>query len=239
MPHLLRRLLNVFFPRTCASCGGDVPADGSHAVCDGCWAALPRWQGLACVVCGLPLPDGGARCRDCRRRRRAFRFLRSAGVYEGGLQRLVRRFKFGGRQDLSRPLGRLLADRWRDEPGLGPVDLVLPVPLHWFRERKRGYNQALVLARDFGRKTGLPVRGDVLARERATRPQTDLGRDERRENVEGAFRVRRPEAVKGKTVLLVDDVCTTGATIEACARALKEAGARRVGALTAARQVAF
>lgn len=216
-----------------------MPAAGSHALCDGCWEALPRWHGLACVVCGLPLTDGGARCTDCRRRKRAFRFLRSAGVYEGGLQKLVKQFKFGGRQDLARVLGRFMADRWREEPGLGPVDAVVPVPLHWLRERKRGYNQALVLARAFGRKADLPILGNVLRRRRATRPQTELGREDRRTNVADAFFVKRPELVKGKTLLLVDDVCTTGATLEACARALKDVGARRVGALTAARQVAF
>jgi ComF family protein len=133
----------------------------------------------------------------------------------------------------------MLFDAWGDHEGLGPVDAVVPVPLHWIRRRGRGYDQALLLAKDFSRRVGVPVEEGVLRRRRATKPQTELGRDERRENVRDAFEARRPEAVKGRTILLVDDVCTTGATIEACARALKAAGAKRVGALTAARQVPF
>jgi ComF family protein len=148
---------------------------------------------------------------------------------------MVLRLKFGGRAELARPLGRLMADLWRGEPRLGPVDGVLPVPLHWVRERRRGYNQALLLAKDFGRRTETPLWDGVLRRKRSTKPQTELGRESRRANVEGAFEVKRPERVRGKSLLLVDDVCTTGATLEACARALKAAGARRVGALTAAR----
>lgn len=236
---LLKKLLNVFFPRTCAGCAADIPAPADHGICDDCWNALPRWTGLSCAVCGLALPDGGARCRDCRRRRRGFRFLRSAGLYEGALQRLVLKFKFGGREDLARPLGRMLSDFWADEGRLGPVDGVVPVPLHWVRQRARGYDQALLLARVFGHGTGVAVWEGVLRRRRATKPQTELGRDARQENVRDAFDVKRRDAVRGKRILLVDDVCTTGATLESCARALRAAGARHVGALTVARQVPF
>ena len=234
-----KHLINIFFPRTCAACGGDVPTESPHALCGACWDALPRWTGLACVCCGLPLPDGGARCRDCRRRRRAFRFLRSGGIYEGSLKKLIRSFKYSGRQDLARPLAGLLAEVWIGEERLRPVDVVVPVPLHWRRERKRGFNQAAALAEVFGKKAGLPVLEGALRRRKAGRSQTELKREERRENVKDAFEARRPEELRGKTILLVDDVCTTGATLEACARALKEAGARRIGALTVARQVPF
>jgi len=235
----LRFLLNILFPRTCAGCRGDVPWGEDHSLCASCRDALPRWYGLTCIVCGLPLPDGGARCSECRRRRRAFRFLRSALLYEGSAGKIIKAFKFGGRQDLAVPLGRLVSECWREEPRLGAADLVLPVPLHWRRERSRGYNQAAALARVFAGRTGLPMRANVLKRRRATKPQTSLGREDRRENVREAFVVRHPNAVRGKTVLLIDDVCTTGATLEACARALKAAGARRVGAMTAARQAPF
>ena len=179
------------------------------------------------------------RCGDCRGRRRGFRFLRSAGLYEGSLQRLVLRLKFGGREDVARPLGMMLVDLWNGEPRLGPVDGVLPVPLHWARERRRGYNQSRLLAAVFSRKTQTPLWDGALRRRRATRPQTELDRGGRWENVEGAFEVRRPEQVRGKSLLLVDDVCTTGATLESCARVLKAAGARRVGAITVARQPPF
>lgn len=235
---IIKHAVNIFFPRACAGCGEDIPACSEHVVCDGCWQGIPRIVGLSCLVCGLPI-SGGFRCGDCRGGRRAFRFMRSAGLYEGPLKRMVRKLKYGGREDVARPLGRLLADLWESEPRLAPVDVVMSVPLHWRRERMRGYNQAALLAGAFGGKTGLPVLEGVLRRRRATRTQTELGKSQRGENVRDAFDACRPEDVAGLAVLLVDDVCTTGATLDACARALKKAGARRVGALTAARQVTF
>ena len=109
---------------------------------------------------------------------------------------------------------KVAADVVRPHTAIRPA--VVAVPLHWFRERMRGYNQAAALAGAFAAKAGMPVLEGVLRRRRATRTQTELGRRERGENVRGAFEVRRPEAVKGKAILLVDDVCTTGATLEAC-----------------------
>jgi ComF family protein len=135
------------------------------------------------------------------------------------------------------PLGRLLAEKMRESPELRVSEGIVPVPLHFWRERKRGYNQSELLAVSLGNLTGLPVERRALKKIRPTRSQTELSREERIENVAGAFAVRRPETVRGRTLVLVDDVCTTGATLDACASALKEAGAKRVLALTVARQI--
>ncbi|MBL0350899.1 MAG: ComF family protein [Elusimicrobia bacterium] len=204
-------------------------------LCALCVGAFPRWEGFSCRVCGIPLPDGGARCDVCRRSRRSFRFCRSGGLYDGPLRDALLRFKYGAREALGRPLGQWLALRWRERPELGKVDAVTAVPLHFLRRHARGYNQSELLALSFCAAAGLPYL-EVLRRARWTKPQTRLGRDARRENVAQAFRVVLPESVAGKKILLIDDVCTTGATLDAAAAALRRAGARWVAALTAARQ---
>jgi competence protein ComFC len=232
-----RELLNVFFPRTCGVCRADVPAQDEFALCADCRAAVPRWEGLLCALCGAPLPDGGARCFACRTGPRGFQLCRSLGLYEGVLKTALRRLKYEGKDYLAAPLGALLAEDWAGRPDYTRVERVVPVPLHFWRRRARGYNQAELLARSFCGWTGLPLDAGALGRRRATKSQTDLDRDARRENVRDAFEVRRAEGVAGKNILLIDDVCTTGATLDACARALRRAGAKRVLAMTVARQV--
>ncbi len=197
---------------------------------------MPLWAGLTCRVCGVPLPDGGERCFHCRKGPRAFRLCRSAGLYEGVLKTCLWKLKYGGRAYLAGPVGDRMAETFAGTVEFREAAGLVPVPLHFWRERRRGYNQAVLLAERLSERTGRPLL-NVLYRRRATPSQTALDREERFRNVADAFQTRRGADVRGKTLLLVDDVCTTGATLEACARALKAAGARRVYALTAARQV--
>jgi len=169
-------------------------------------------------------------CPRCRRRKSAVDRGRAAGIYDGALRAILHAFKYERRRTLAAPLAKLMADAGRDV--LAGADVVVPVPLHRARERSRGFNQA----RDLARRLGRPL-ADVLVRTRPTPSQTDLPAARRHANVRGAF-VVRPRARAGidrRLVVIVDDVSTTGATLEACARALKEAGAREVRALTAAR----
>src|SRR5690606_39095563 len=156
----------------------------------------------------------------------------SFGRHEGELRKLIHLFKYDQMQPLSVRLGDLLASV---EPRLDDVDLVLAAPLHWRRRRDRGFNQAGMLAARAARAWGLPFDPIALERTKATPPQAGLTRAERLANVRGAFRVRNPQAVAGRGIVLVDDVMTTGATLDACARALKRAGARTVTAVTLAR----
>lgn len=231
------KALNFLFPRTCVVCRRDVSERAAFAVCDSCWDDIPRWDGLICEICGLPLPDGGSRCFHCRRYARAFRFCRSAALYEGVVRTCLKLLKYNGREFLAKPLGRLMAERFAEWPELQRIEGVVPVPLHFWRKHGRGYNQSELLAKSFCASTGISLAEGVLKRLRATRTQTELKREDRFLNVENAFAVRRADAVRGRSLLVVDDVCTTGATLEACARALKTAGARQVCALTVARQI--
>jgi len=162
---------------------------------------------------------------------------RAAFAYHGSLREVVHCFKYRGKTQLFRPLGRLMQTAFLRFWQGRPVDLVLPVPLHRSRLRERGFNQALLLARGWRQGDGPPlppVDGGVLVRMRATASQAGLDRKGRCANIAGAFAVRSPERVEGRRLLVVDDVLTTGATVEECARALKASGAAAVDVLTLA-----
>lgn len=206
-------------------------------VCSSCLTQPePLRPEVFCVQCRTafhndrPLDEFG-RCRACRLGVRGFDAAYSFGEYGGGLRKLIHLFKFEGVLALERPLSQWLAVALpRDER----ADVIVPVPLHWRRRWRRGYDQAWHLGRALERRTGIPCQA-ALRRPRYTPPQTSLTRVERRDNVRGAFAVARPEAVRGRTVLLVDDVYTTGATLGECAKQLRAAGAKRVIVLTVAR----
>ncbi len=184
----------------------------------------------------FPLDDSG-RCALCRLGLHGFDAVYSYGSYEGTLRKLVHLFKYEGMRPLARPFGQWLA---RALPREAAFDLIVPMPLHWFKQWQRGFNQSELLAREIGRKWRVPVRS-VVRRRRATRPQAGLTNAKRRENVRGAFQMKkffskgRTHGLDGMRVLLVDDVVTTGATASACARVLKRAGAANVALLALAR----
>ncbi len=237
MPRFISHLLNFFFPRTCYVCRGDVPVPDSYPICRSCRLAIPKWPGLICQTCGIPLPDGGAHCYFCLSHKRRFQACRSAGIYEGPLKTCLLLLKYNGKESLAKPLGDMMADEWVHWPELHEADTVMSVPLHFWQKHRRTYNQSDLLAKAFCGKTNLPWIKNILFRKKMTRSQTRLKREDRFENMEGAFGLRDHEAVRGKTVLLIDDVCTTGATLDACAHTLRTGGARKVYAMTVARQV--
>ena len=177
-------------------------------------------------------PPPPAVCSACVADGPAYDYSRSAAVYGGVLREALHRLKFGGRRALARPLADLAVEQCGPSLPDG-IAAIVPVPLAGDRERERGFNQAALLAERVAQGLALPVRARWLARGRATRPQSDLPAAERSANVRGAFRAA--PAVAGRHVLLVDDVLTTGATLAECARALRAAGADRIGALTVAR----
>jgi ComF family protein len=202
-----------------------------------------------CTCCGEPFssregPDHF--CEQCLRRARHFRRARALAVYDGCLAALIQSFKYRGKVQLARPLGALLLGAFGFYWGSAGVDLIVPVPLHRSRLRRRGFNQALLLidrwpsmARAGAASLGsTAIEPRVLRRLRPTPPQTGLQRRERRHNLRGVFGLKDANRVKGRRVLLVDDVLTTGATADECARVLVQAGARWVDVLTLARTAA-
>ena len=228
---LLEPFLSLLYPPRCLVCR----ALGEAALCGTCLGQITPVADPACAVCGhtVELKDG---CLNCLSRRPAFVRARALGAYEGVLQTAIHHFKYRDRPQLAGPLGRSLATFARDHASqLNDLkfDALQPVPMHSTRRRLRGYNQSERLARVVGTELGLPL-CNALVRSRPTRPQVGLARAARCRNLAGAFTVRRPEEVRGKTLLLIDDVATTGSSLNECAVALKAAGAKAVYALTLA-----
>ena len=230
------QFLAVVFPSACPACGRLLRHPWRGPLCEPCWASLPRHRAVTCR-CGLPLAGGVSACPRCRRARQPFAAGASLGPYEGSLRVVLHQLKYAGRR---RAAGRL-AEALLEEPAVRALvatcDVLVPVPLHRRRRRERGFNQSALLAREVARRAGKATCPDALVRRLDTVPQAGLSAAARRRNVREAFAVdsRGRAAVAGRTVVLVDDVLTTGATALACARRLQEAGAREVRLLTVAR----
>ncbi len=230
-------LLDLFLPPCCALCGISLSGQGrGEALCPACLAGITPLAPPHCPRCALPFATAGGSdhlCEACSRRPPPFAWVGVAGLYAGTLRQAVHRFKFGGRLDLDRPLAALITRAAAAAVDDFAADVVMAVPLHSGRLRERGCNQSLLLAGKIGRRLGVPVVSRELVRIKATTSQQGLPEPERRRNLRGAFAVRG--CVRGRRVLLVDDVVTTCATVEECARTLRAAGAREVAVLAAAR----
>lgn len=234
---LLSRALDLVYPRVCAGCGDRVHGTLTH-MCWTCRSGLQVISSPFCRTCGDPV-DGEVNheyeCSWCAHGRPAFDLARSTVRYRGAVRRILQAFKYEKVTGLDRDLVPLLTGAVRVHYADVFLDGVVAVPLHPARERDRTYNQAGLLARGLARVLGLSSASHCLRRVRATRTQTNLKGRERRANVRGAFEARNADWIEGRRLLLVDDVMTTGATVDACAGVLKEAGAAGVYVLTVAR----
>ena len=225
---LLEPLLSLVFPARCVCCS----SVGLGWLCPGCCSGIVRSPGPRCGRCDLPLRDEGD-CPDCRSLSSSLVRTVAVGAYAGPLKRALQALKFERRWELCEPLARLLACRVQE--GLGEVgfDLIGAIPIDAAREALRGYNQAGLLAWRTAVRLGIPYRPGLLVRTRGGTAQSRSSRARRRPNVEGAFVVPAPQAVRGRRVLLLDDVMTTGATLDAAASVLAEAGAQVWGLVVA------
>jgi ComF family protein len=229
-------ILSLLFPEKCLCCRTvyDRKAEDLPGLCPDCEKDLPWLEPPFCPRCRQPLPAGtdSHLCQACLQDKHAFDLARAAVLYRGGIAGAIQRFKYHGDITLASELGLFL-----NQVDLSELlfDTIIPVPLHPKRLRKRGFNQAVLLGKILSRKTGRPMPLKALRRIRNTVPQVELHHSERQKNVRGAFAVRDPAVIADRNVLLVDDVFTTGATVNECARVLKKSGAGAVYVLTLAR----
>ena len=229
LTRMKRMALDLLFPRWCLGCGreGDI-------ICSSCYARLPQIEPPLCPQCGIPQPEG-IPCPACENQDHAIDGIRSPFRFEGVMRQAVHQFKYKNLRAAAEPLAELLWSYLKDNPVEG--DILVPVPLYGKRLRERGYNQSALLARELSRLSGLPLETNCLTRSRYSSPQAKAASaGERRQNVCGAFTCRNTN-LKGKRVILIDDVATSGATLDACAAALKDGGAAFVWGLTLAREV--
>ncbi|MGZ5438459.1 MAG: double zinc ribbon domain-containing protein [Candidatus Aminicenantales bacterium] len=227
----------LIFPSFCHICREPLEEAGEKIVCGACLAKLAPRGGPICPRCGRFHEGSGGDhlCARCAGQAPAFSAHRSCGVYGGTLRDVILIFKYRKYAPLSRPLARF-ADSClgADQTLWENADLLVPVPLHPSRKRDRGFNQSLLLARDLGLRRGLGVLTGALVKTRNRPAQAGLRAADRERNVRSAYAVKHADKVQGRTIILVDDVTTTGATIRECARVLKEAGAKEVRAITLA-----
>lgn len=239
--------LDWIYPPVCSICGDGL--EGGHALCDGCATAMPKIVPPFCEVCGEVFHgqiDGEFDCPNCKGISFHFEFARAAMDRSDEILELVHRLKYAKEIHLARELGKLACGAFEDRRlavALKEKWPLVPVPLHWRRQRDRQFNQAGEIARFVGEKTGLPL-WHCLSRVRRTETQTRLSRKQRMENLKGAFAIQKTwfweqENPLGKKpllgVILVDDVFTTGSTVNECAKILRKAGADRVAVLTVMR----
>lgn len=231
------KVADWFYPRTCPGCGEVSDRPGRY-LCWSCFTRLELHTQAHCNICGHAAEGDVAHvfvCSVCTAAKPAFDRARSAGRFAGVLREQLHQFKYNNALWLKDDLVDLLYGCLTAHFDPAAVDVVLPVPLHPVRQRERSYNQAALLAQALACRIGRRFDNRSLVRTRKTETQTRLDAAHRRKNILGAFSVVRPEWVRGRCVLLVDDVMTTGATLNECARTLKKAGARTVWTLTAGR----
>lgn len=228
-------LVYMLWPGVCDNCGVSVSPD-CDGLCQGCWQDLLKsCGGDYCRRCGRDVSSYGqlgGRCVICEEMQMSFDAIVRGGVYDGSLREMILKFKFNDRTELKSHLGRLVSSAFEGSEFRERVDYFVPVPLHWRRRLERGYNQSVLLCRGISQSKGI-INTD-LVRSRYTARQWLLSPAGRKRNVAGAFAVRRGHDFSGKNVCLVDDISTTWATLNECAKTLKDAGANEVFSVVAA-----
>ena len=206
---IISQILSFVFPITFSCCGTDLDASYGGRICASCMNAFPK------IV-----SDDAAY---------------SVFLYKDKARRLILKFKYGGKMFLAKDFGAQMANKFKELPFYDSIDCIVPVPLNIVRRIKRGYNQAELLSREISKLTQKPVAAKSLYRKKMTSPQFKLSKEERAKNVKGSFFVKNEEFIRDKTILLIDDIITTGATAAACMAALKQSGAKKVYVLSLAR----
>jgi len=233
--NFVNKIISDIFPEnyTCIACNAEMDHDDKYVLCDKCKKDIAFIDDKSCQVCGARIFADTHICTDCMANSRVVDRNYSAVVYDGVMKKLIHDYKYGGKEYLCRPLGSILYDKYLAVRDQIDADIIIPVPLNANRERDRGFNQATMMLHQFDIDAD-KINDKVLARIKDTPQQMSLPKDKRLDNVKGAFEVLDVSAVMGANVLLVDDIYTTGSTIDECARMLYDAGANVVRSITLA-----
>jgi ComF family protein len=242
--NIFARFIDIIYPPRCHICRSFISDDRGQNphFCSDCLASIAMIRPPLCTTCGIPFhsfSDENHLCERCLRKRPFFDKLRAPYLYQGQIMEAIHQMKYGGKPYLAKSLGALLASfasDWLEDHGRY---LMIPVPLHPQRLRERGYNQSLLLSRVMSPLLGMDIDLLSLRRVKYTRSQTGLNSEERKRNVRGAFALEKSKEFKGRSIILVDDVATTGYTMNECARVLKKAGCDKVLCLVLARTEAY
>ena len=234
----LRDITDVIFPPRCLGCAEIIPQQSLQIFCPTCKGKVRFITGSLCPICGMAFFDSPAPdhlCGNCLERKPYFSLARAVASYETLILDTIHQFKYGRNISTGTALASFMAEFCFPDFDFTDYSLILPVPLHIRRLRERGFNQALILAKAIGKKYSIPVNFSLLKRRKFTLTQTGLDKKEREKNIRDAFAINDTDETKGKNIILIDDVYTTGATINQCAKTLIKAGAGKVAVLTLAR----
>ncbi len=243
--YITEGMFNFVFPLDCKICGKPIRESMGYSICEDCFKTIELIEHPYCIKCGKPLlltdffeQNREIFCLDCKRKKYSFEFSRSTGIFDKVLKKCIHLLKYYGEKKLAKPLGKLMVDYLlKNNEFESKFDLIIPVPLHKNDLKKRGFNQSVLLSKIIGDYFSIPVGESVLIKKKITPFQVNLSKKEREKNILEAFSVEKPEEINGKNILILDDVFTTGATVEECAKELIKSRANNVFVLTLARTV--
>lgn len=228
---MLNTILEWIYPPKCMICSKIISLDKPRWICEHCFEILVYIEKPVCIKCGRPMDTEERVCSACAKKK--FYFERNYAVYEYDeiMRFLIHKFKYGEHPEFGKGLGMLVAKKYHSD-FLKGIDCIVPVPMYRAKEKKRGFNQAVLLSKEISKQTGIPMIKNLLLRTKKTKAQSGLTPKERENNIRDAFAMNPKFSAEGKTFLVVDDIYTTGSTLQACARMLSEAGAKEVFGLT-------
>ncbi|MEF9426989.1 MAG: ComF family protein [Candidatus Mariimomonas ferrooxydans] len=226
---MINRMLRIFFPEFCPVCKKPSTDHYTAPICPDCWQKIQPYRGHICNKCGKPLVFDVTACGNCIKDEPVFKSARSFGIYEGSLKTAINIFKYHHIKRLAKPLSNIIL---RSELPL--VDVIIPVSLHKKRLRQKEFNQSALIAKNIAKALGIPMIVDCLIKIRDTIPQVGLSAKDRKKNIKNTFGLKKVNLIKGKNIMLVDDVYTTGATARECSKVLRKAGINDIYVITLA-----
>ena len=235
---IFKGLVNLIYPLYCQTCGLKLEPTNTRYLCETCWNKISKNQPPFCIKCGMTLPGSAQekpQCESCSKKDYVFTRAWSTGLYQGILKECIHLLKYNKKVFMAAPLGKLMTDFIKCYLDFGNIDLIIPVPLHPARLREREFNQSALLAEQINKRFNIPLSLNNLVKVRPTRPQAGLSGKERQANIQLAFKIKNSSLFSEKNVLLVDDVFTTGSTINECSTALLQSEINNIYVLTLAR----